>query len=174
MFRSLRSPASPAGRHSCSSSIPTIGYFARAPRTLAPRAGTTCRSSGEASLSMGRSLVDKLIDRHLVEGGSQPGDEIALRVDQVLLQDATGAMAFLCFEAMGLERVRPRIVVQYADHQTLQNDGRHSDDHQFLESACRKFGAYYGKPGVGICHVVHLEQFSVPGESALGSDSHTP
>jgi aconitate hydratase len=123
---------------------------------------------------MGRSLVDKLIDAHLVDGGTRPGDEIALRMDQVLLQDATGAMAFLCFEAMGLERVVPRIVVQYADHQTLQNDGRHSDDHRFLESACRAFGAYYAKPGVGICHVVHLEQFARPGESALGSDSHTP
>jgi aconitate hydratase len=123
---------------------------------------------------MGQSLIAKLIDAHLVEGGVHPGDEIALRMDQVLLQDATGAMAFLCFEAMGLDRVKPRIVVQYADHQTLQNDGRHSDDHRFLESACRSFGAYYGKPGVGICHVVHLEQFSVPGESALGSDSHTP
>lgn len=123
---------------------------------------------------MGQSLVEKLIDAHLVEGGAHPGDEIALRIDQVLLQDATGAMAFLCFEAMGLERVRPRVVVQYADHQTLQNDGRHSDDHRFLESACRKFGAYYAKPGVGICHVVHLEQFSIPGESILGSDSHTP
>lgn len=123
---------------------------------------------------MGQSLVEKLIDAHLVEGGSHPGDEIALRIDQVLLQDATGAMAFLCFEAMGLERVQPRLVVQYADHQTLQNDGRHSDDHRYLESACRKFGAYYARPGVGICHVVQLEQFSVPGESILGSDSHTP
>jgi aconitate hydratase len=123
---------------------------------------------------MGQSLIDKLIKAHLVEGGTRPGEEIALRIDQVLLQDATGAMAFLCFEAMGLERVQPRVVVQYADHQTLQNDTRHSDDHRFLESACRKFGAYYAKPGVGICHVVHLEQFSTPGESILGSDSHTP
>ncbi len=123
---------------------------------------------------MGRSLVEKLIAAHLVDGGEQPGDEIALRMDQVLLQDATGAMAFLCFEAMGLERVQPRVVVQYADHQTLQNDGRHSDDHRFLESACRAFGAYYARPGVGICHVVHLEQFARPGESVLGSDSHTP
>jgi aconitate hydratase len=120
------------------------------------------------------SLVGKLIDDHLVDGGDRPGDEIAIRIDQILHQDATGAMSFLQFEAMGLERVRPRVVVQYADHQTLQNDSRHSDDHRFLESACRKFGAYYAKPGVGICHVVHLEQFSRPGESLLGSDSHTP
>jgi aconitate hydratase len=120
------------------------------------------------------NLTDKLIASHLVEGGDRPGDEIALRIDQVLHQDATGAMSFLQFEAMGFDRVRPRVVVQYADHQTLQNDGRHTDDHRFLESACRKFGAYFAKPGVGICHVVHLEQFSRPGESLLGSDSHTP
>jgi aconitate hydratase len=120
------------------------------------------------------NLTNKLIAAHLVEGGDRPGDEIALRIDQVLHQDATGAMSFLQFEAMGFERVKPRLVVQYADHQTLQNDGRHTDDHRFLESACRKFGAYFAKPGVGICHVVHLEQFSRPGESLLGSDSHTP
>ncbi|HEY3080566.1 MAG TPA: aconitate hydratase [Chloroflexota bacterium] len=123
---------------------------------------------------MPRSLTARLIDSHLVEGGDHPGDEIAIRIDQVLHQDATGAMSFLQFEAMGFERVKPRVVVQYADHQTLQNDGRHTDDHRFLESACRKFGAYFAKPGVGICHVVHLEQFSRPGESLLGSDSHTP
>jgi len=120
------------------------------------------------------SLVNRLIEEHLVEGGRKPGDEIVLRIDQILHQDATGAMSFLQFEAMGLQRVRPRVVVQYADHQTLQNDSRHADDHRFLESACAKFGAYYAKPGVGICHVVHLEQFSRPGESLLGSDSHTP
>jgi predicted aconitate hydratase len=120
------------------------------------------------------SLLGKLIQSHLVDGGGKPGDEIAIRIDQILHQDATGAMSFLQFEAMGLQRVQPRVVVQYADHQTLQNDTRHSDDHRFLESACRKFGAYYAKPGVGICHVVHLEQFSRPGESLLGSDSHTP
>jgi aconitate hydratase len=120
------------------------------------------------------SLVQKLIEAHLVEGGERPGDEIAIRIDQVLHQDATGAMSFLQFESMGFDRVRPRVVVQYADHQTLQNDGRHTDDHRFLESACRKFGAFYAKPGVGICHVVHLEQFSRPGETLLGSDSHTP
>ncbi|MBM4419134.1 MAG: aconitate hydratase [Chloroflexi bacterium] len=122
----------------------------------------------------GRSLLTRLIDDHLIEGGARPGDEIALRIDQVLHQDATGAMSFLQFEAMGMHRVRPRIVVQYADHQSLQNDSRHADDHRFLETACRRFGAYYAKPGVGICHVVHLEQFSRPGESILGTDSHTP
>jgi len=123
---------------------------------------------------VGRSLAAKLIDGHLVEGSPHPGEEIALRVEQVLLQDALGAMAFLQFEAMGMDRVRPGVVVEYCDHQTLQNDGRHTDDHRFLESACRKFGAFFAKPGAGICHVVHLEQFSVPGESLLGSDSHTP
>ncbi|HEV8635454.1 MAG TPA: aconitate hydratase [Chloroflexota bacterium] len=120
------------------------------------------------------NLTNQLIRSHLVEGGERPGDEVAIKIDQVLHQDATGAMSFLQFEAMGFDRVKPRVVVQYADHQTLQNDGRHTDDHRFLESACRKFGAYFAKPGVGICHVVHLEQFSRPGESLLGSDSHTP
>ena len=120
------------------------------------------------------SLINKLIASHLVEGGSRPGNEIALRIDQVLLQDALGTMAFLQFEAMGFSRVKPRVVVQYADHQTLQTDSRHTDDHRFLQSACRKYGAYYGRPGVGICHVVHLEQFAVPGETLLGTDSHTP
>jgi aconitate hydratase len=123
---------------------------------------------------VGLSLVNKLIAAHLVEGGERSGDEIALRIDQVLLQDALGTMAFLQFEAMGFSRVKPRVVVQYADHQTLQTDSRHTDDHRFLQSACRKFGAYYGRPGVGICHVVHLEQFAVPGETLLGTDSHTP
>jgi len=123
---------------------------------------------------MGKSLTDKLIASHLVEGGDRPGDEITIRVDQVLLQDSTGPMALLQFEAMGLRRVRPRVVVQYADHQTLQMDFRHADDHRFIASACRKFGVHYSKPGNGICHVVHLEQFAIPGQSLLGADSHTP
>jgi aconitate hydratase len=123
---------------------------------------------------VGRSLAAQLLDAHLIEGSSRPGEEIALRADQVLLQDATGPMAFLQFEAMGLARVQPRLVVQYCDHQTLQSDGRHTDDHRFLEEACRRFGAHFAKPGAGICHVVHLERFSVPGEFVLGTDSHTP
>ena len=122
----------------------------------------------------GRTLSDRLLDDHRLGGGARVGDEVLLRIDQVLLQDATGAMAFLQFEAMGLEQVRPRVVVQYADHQTLQSDSRHTDDHRFMESACARFGAYYARPGAGICHVVHLERFSRPGESLLGSDSHTP
>ena len=83
-------------------------------------------------------------------------------------------MSCLQFEAMGFDRVKAAPGRQYADHQTLQNDARHTDDHRFLETACRKFGAYYAKPGNGICHVVHLEQFARPGESLLGSDTHTP
>lgn len=122
----------------------------------------------------GRTLSDRLLDEHLVEGSRQPGAEVAIRIDQVLLQDATGAMAFLQFEAMGLDRLVPRLTVAYADHQTLQSDGRHADDHRFIESACARFGAWFARPGAGICHVVHLERFSRPGESLLGSDSHTP
>jgi aconitate hydratase len=123
---------------------------------------------------MGASLTGQLIGSHLIEGGDRPGDEITIRVDQVLLQDSLGPMALLQFEAMGLRRVRPRVVVQYADHQTLQLDFRHADDHRFIASACRKFGVHYSKPGNGICHLVHLEQFAIPGESLLGADSHTP
>ena len=122
----------------------------------------------------GRSLIDRLLDEHRAEGSSKAGEEIAITIDQVLLQDATGAMAFLQFEAMELERVRPRVVVAYSDHQTLQSDSRHTDDHRFIESACARYGAWYARPGSGICHVVHLERFSRPGESILGSDSHTP
>lgn len=122
----------------------------------------------------GRTLSDRLLDEHLVEGSRQPGAEVAIRIDQVLLQDATGAMAFLQFEAMGLDRLVPRLTVAYADHQTLQSDGRHTDDHRFIESASARYGAWFARPGAGICHVVHLERFSRPGESLLGSDSHTP
>ena len=122
----------------------------------------------------GRSLSDRLLDEHTVEGSRVPGEEVAIALEQVLLQDATGAMAFLQFEAMGLQRVKPRVVVAYADHQTLQNDGRHTDDHRFIESACARYGAWFARPGAGICHIVQLERFSRPGESILGSDSHTP
>lgn len=123
---------------------------------------------------MGRTLTEKILDAHLAEGGPGAGDEIGIRVDQVLLQDPLGTMAFLQFEAMGLERVRAPLVVQYADHNVLQFDFRNTDDHRFLQTACRKYGAYYSKPGNGICHQVHLETFAVPGQTLVGADSHTP
>ena len=123
---------------------------------------------------MGRTLTDKILDGHLVQGGPDPGDEVGIRVDQVLLQDPLGTMAFLQFEAMGLRLVRAPLVVQYADHNVLQFDFRNTDDHRFLQTACRKYGAYFSKPGNGICHQVHLENFAVPGQTLVGCDSHTP
>ncbi len=123
---------------------------------------------------MGRSLVRKLIDAHLVAGKPTPGQEIALAVDQVLLTDTNGPMAFLQFEAMGFPRLRAKRVVTYIDHNVYQVDSRNTDDHRYLQTASARYGAIFSKPGNGICHQVHLETFSVPGEFVLGSDSHTP
>jgi aconitate hydratase len=123
---------------------------------------------------MGRSLTRKLIDAHLVAGKAVAGDEIGLRVDQALLTDTNGTMAFLQFEAMGCPRVRPGRVVAYIDHNVYQVDSRNSDDHRYLQTAARRYGAWFSKPGNGICHQVHFESFSVPGEMVLGTDSHTP
>lgn len=123
---------------------------------------------------MGRSLTVKLIESHLVAGKPVAGEEIGLTVDQVLLTDTNGTMAFLQFEAMGFPRVVPPRVVTYIDHNVYQVDARNSDDHRYLQTASRKYGAIFSKPGNGICHQVHLETFSVPGQTLLGTDSHTP
>src|SRR2546427_1233188 len=123
---------------------------------------------------MASSLTRKLIDSHLVAGKAVAGEEIGLRVDQVLLTDTNGTMAFLQFEAMGFARVVPGRVVAYIDHNVYQVDSRNSDDHRYLQTAARKYGAIFSKPGNGICHQVHLESFSVPGQTLLGTDSHTP
>jgi len=123
---------------------------------------------------MGRSLTRKIIDEHLVSGEPTPGREIALRIDQTLTQDATGTMAYLQFEAMGIPRVRTKLSVSYADHNMLQAGFENADDHRFLQSIAAKYGIYFSRPGNGICHQVHLERFSVPGMTLLGSDSHTP
>ena len=123
---------------------------------------------------MGLSLTRKLIDAHLVAGKAVAGDEIGLRVDQALLTDTNGTMAFLQFEAMGCPRVRPGRVVAYIDHNVYQVDSRNSDDHRYLQTASRRYGAWFSKPGNGICHQVHFESFSVPGEMLLGTDSHSP
>jgi len=122
---------------------------------------------------MRASLTRKLIDAHLVAGKPVAGEEIGLRVDQVLLTDTNGTMAFLQFEAMGFPRVRPPRVVAYIDHNVYQIDSRNSDDHRYLQTAARRYGAWFSKPGNGICHQVHFESFSVPGQSLLGTDSHT-
>ena len=123
---------------------------------------------------MGKSLTQKLIERHLVSGKPVPGEEIALDVDQVLLTDTNGAMAWLQFEAMGAPRVTPSCVVSYIDHNVYAVDARNSDDHRYMETASRRYGAWFSKPGNGICHQVHFESFSVPGQVVLGTDSHTP
>ena len=120
------------------------------------------------------SLTRKLIDAHLVAGQPVAGEEIGLSVDQVLLTDTNGTGAFLQFEAMGFPRLRPPLVVTYIDHNVYQVDSRNSDDHRYLQTASRRYGAWFSKPGNGICHQVHLESWSVPGQLLLGTDSHTP
>src|SRR5216110_2788548 len=124
--------------------------------------------------STGQSLTRKLIDRHLVSGKAVAGEEIGLQVDQVLLTDTNGAMALLQFETMGVPRVRPSRVVAYVDHNVYAVDSRNADDHRYMETAARRYGAWFSKPGNGICHQVHFESFSVPGQFLLGTDSHTP
>src|SRR5881628_1432387 len=123
---------------------------------------------------MPQSLVQKLVAGHLAAGAPAPGQEIGLRIDQVLLTDTNGTMAWLQFEAMGFPRVRVPTVVTYADHQVYQFDSRNTDDHRYLATASRRYGGWYSKPGNGICHQVHLETFGAPGLVLLGSDSHTP
>ena len=123
---------------------------------------------------MGSSLTQKIIREHLVSGRMKPGEEIALRVDQTLTQDVTGTMAFLQFEALGVPRVRTKLSVSYVDHNMLQTGFESADDHRYLQSAAARYGAYFSRPGNGICHQVHLERFGVPGQTLIGSDSHTP
>ncbi len=123
---------------------------------------------------MGKTVAEKIIEAHLVEGKLEPGSEIALTIDHTLQQDATGTMVFLEFMAMGIPRVKTELSVAYVDHNLLQADFRNADDHRFLRSAAAKFGVVYSRPGNGISHQVHLERFSVPGKTLLGSDSHTP
>jgi len=123
---------------------------------------------------MGKSLTHKIIEEHLVTGQPVAGSEIAIRIDQTLTQDATGTMAYLQFEAMGIPRVRTKRSVSYVDHNMLQAGFENADDHRFLQSIAARYGIYFSRPGNGICHQVHLERFSEPGGTLLGSDSHTP
>jgi aconitate hydratase len=123
---------------------------------------------------MGKSLIEKIIERHLVEGTLERGTDIAIKIDQTLTQDATGTMAYLQFEAMGVPRVQTELSVSYVDHNTLQTDFKNPDDHRYLQSIAAKYGLYFSRPGNGICHQVHLERFARPGKTLLGSDSHTP
>jgi aconitate hydratase len=123
---------------------------------------------------MGKTLTEKIIERHLVEGTLERGTDIAIKIDQTLTQDATGTMAYLQFEAMGVPRVQTELSVSYVDHNTLQTDFKNPDDHRYLQSIAAKYGLYFSRPGNGICHQVHLERFARPGKTLLGSDSHTP
>ena len=123
---------------------------------------------------MGMNIAQKIIEKHLVAGEMIPGKEIAIRIDQTLTQDATGTMAYLQFEAIGIPRVRTECSVAYIDHNTLQTGFENADDHRYIQSCCAKYGLYYSRPGNGICHQVHLERFGAPGKTLLGSDSHTP
>ena len=123
---------------------------------------------------MGYNIAQKLIKSHLVSGEMIPGTEIGLKIDQTLTQDATGTMAYLEFEAMGVERVKTELSVAYIDHNTLQTGFENADDHRFIQSVAKKRGLRYSRPGNGICHQVHLERFGKPGKTLIGSDSHTP
>jgi len=123
---------------------------------------------------MFQNLTQKILTSHLVSGDLEKGNEISLRIDQTLTQDATGTMAYLQFEAMNISRVRTECSVSYIDHNTLQTGFENADDHAFLQSVAARFGAYFSRPGNGICHQVHLERFAKPGKTLLGSDSHTP
>jgi len=123
---------------------------------------------------MGKNLVQKILEAHLVAGELKTGEEIAIKIDQTLTQDATGTMAYLQFEALGIPRVKTELSVSYVDHNTLQSGFENADDHQFLQSIAAKYGIYFSRPGNGICHQVHLERFGIPGKTLLGSDSHTP
>ena len=123
---------------------------------------------------MGMNIVEKIISSHLVGGSMVQGEEAALRIDQTLTQDATGTMAYLEFESMGLQRVKTERSVAYIDHNTLQSGFENADDHRYIQSVAKKHGIWFSRPGNGICHQVHLERFGVPGKTLVGSDSHTP
>ena len=123
---------------------------------------------------MGKTIAQKIIQSHLISGDLTPGSEVALRIDQTLTQDATGTMAYLEFETMGIPRVKTELSVAYVDHNTLQCGFENGDDHRYLQTVAAKYGVHFSRPGNGICHQVHLERFGKPGKTLIGSDSHTP
>ena len=123
---------------------------------------------------MGLTIAQKIIKAHMLSGDMTVGSEVALKIDQTLTQDATGTMAYLEFETMGLKRVKTEKSVAYIDHNTLQSGFENADDHRYIQSVCKKHGIYFSRPGNGICHQVHLERFGKPGKTLIGSDSHTP
>jgi len=121
-----------------------------------------------------KNVTQKVLAAHLVEGRLEPGEEIGIKVDHVLLQDATGTMAMLEFEALGVSSVSTEVAVQYVDHNLLQTDHKNADDHLFLQTASARYGLYFSPAGNGVSHQVHMERFGVPGKTILGADSHTP
>jgi len=123
---------------------------------------------------MAKNLTHKILEAHLTDGALTPGREIGVRIDHTLLQDATGTIAMLEFEALGLDRVKTELSAQYVDHNLLQTDHKNADDHRYLQTACARYGIHFSPPGNGVSHQVHMERFGVPGKTLLGSDSHTP
>lgn len=123
---------------------------------------------------MGFNITEKIIKKHLVEGYMTPGAEIAIKIDQTLTQDSTGTMAYLQFEAIGIDRVKTKKSVAYIDHNMLQSGPENADDHLYIQTVAKKYGIYFSKPGNGICHTINLERFGIPGDTLIGSDSHTP
>jgi len=123
---------------------------------------------------MGMTIAQKIIAAHKLDGDMTPGSQVALKIDQTLTQDATGTMAYLELETMGIDRVKTELSVAYVDHNTLQSGFENADDHRYLQTVAAKYGVYFSRPGNGICHQVHLERFGKPGKTLIGSDSHTP
>lgn len=123
---------------------------------------------------MAKTITEQIMEGHLVSGNLEPGAEVALKIDHTLTQDATGTLAYLEFEAMGVDRVKPEVAVSYVDHNLLQTDFKNADDHRFLRTIAARYGLWFSPPGNGISHQVHLERFGVPGKTLIGSDSHTP
>ena len=123
---------------------------------------------------MGKNLTQKILEAHLIEGEIVCDKEVAIKIDHTLLQDATGTVAMLEFESLGIDKVRVELAAQYVDHNILQADHKNADDHVYLQTACARYGIYYSPPGNGISHQVHMERFGVPGKTLLGADSHTP
>ena len=123
---------------------------------------------------MPKNLTHKILESHLVEGKLVPGQEIGIRIDHTLLQDATGTLAMLEFESLGIEKVKAELAAQYVDHNLLQTDNKNADDHKFLQTAAARYGIHFSKPGNGVSHQVHMERFGIPGKTLLGADSHTP
>ncbi|MFH1258478.1 MAG: aconitate hydratase [Elusimicrobiota bacterium] len=123
---------------------------------------------------MKRNLTQKILEKHLISGKLALGEEVGLRIDQTLTQDATGTLVYLQFESLGIPRVKTKLSVSYVDHNTLQTGFENADDHLYLQSVAAKYGVYFSRPGNGICHQIHLERFGVPGQTLVGSDSHTP